>query len=85
MSLAVNARPSAMATDSATDFARRGSAPNTYTLSVAPISSRRAHMDKLERATAAHTELLRLHLTEDFNAAVKAFINKKPRPKYKGK
>lgn len=45
----------------------------------------RLHMETLERQVAAHTDLMRLYLTEDFNRAVSVHVNKEERPAYKGR
>ena len=49
------------------------------------VRARRLHMEALERQVAAQTDSMRLYLTEDFNRAVSAFVNKEDRPTYKGK
>ena len=49
------------------------------------VRARRLHMETLERQVAAHTDLMRLYLTEDFNRAVSAYVNKEERPAYRGR
>ena len=49
------------------------------------VRARRLHMETLERQVAAQTDTMRLYLTEDFNRAVSAFVNKEDRPGYRGK
>ena len=49
------------------------------------VRARRLHMETLERQVAAQTDTMRLYLTEDFNLAVSAFVNREDRPAYKGR
>lgn len=49
------------------------------------VRARRLQMENIERQIAAHTDLMRLYLTDDFKSSVQAFVNKEEAPTYKGK
>jgi enoyl-CoA hydratase/carnithine racemase len=49
------------------------------------VRARRLQIENLERQVGAHTDLMRLYLTEDFETSVKAYLNKEEKPEYKGR
>ena len=49
------------------------------------VRARRLHLETLERQVAAHTDYMQLYLTNDFGAAVQAFLNKENTPSFEGK